>query len=188
GPLLLDGVDLLARHADRVALLGPNGSGKSTLFRLITGELAPTAGTLRLGAGIMPGYMPQAQTALPPESTPLDLVRAARPMPESDARTFLHRFTFADDEVFKRIGDLSYGERARLLLAQLVLGGCNCLLLDEPLNHLDLASREAFEGALAAFPGTVIAATHDRAFVDRFATAVWVLDGGRVRSSGKPSP
>jgi ATP-binding cassette subfamily F protein 3 len=181
GPWLLHEVDLLAQHGERIALVGPNGAGKSTLFRLIVGDLHPLAGSLHLGAGIRPGYMPQQQASLPTDATPLSLIRAAHPMSETEARTLLHQFVFAADDVFKRVGALSYGERARLLLARLVVRGVNLLLLDEPLNHLDLPSREAFEAALDAFPGTVIAAAHDRAFVERFATSLWALRGGAVR-------
>ena len=99
---------------------------------------------------------------------------------ETDARNFLHFFLFAGDEVFTPVADLSYGERARLLLAKLVVGGANLLILDEPVNHLDIPARERFEAALEAFPGTVIAAAHDRAFIERFASTVWRLDEGHL--------
>jgi ATP-binding cassette subfamily F protein 3 len=100
---------------------------------------------------------------------------------ETDARNFLHFFLFAGDEVFTPIADLSYGERARLLLAKLIVAGANCLILDEPVNHLDIPSRERFEQALDSFPGTVIAAAHDRAFIARFASRVWRLEDGLLR-------
>ncbi len=102
------------------------------------------------------------------------------PKPQ-DVRSFLHYFLFAGDEVFVPASNLSYGERARLALAKLVAMGCNLLLLDEPINHLDIPSRAAFERALDAFSGTVIAAVHDRYFVQRFATRLWVPEGGTVR-------
>jgi ATP-binding cassette subfamily F protein 3 len=147
----------------------------------MAGDLTPEEGTLRLGASVRIGYMPQKQETLDPASTPLAVIVAARPVAETDARNFLHFFLFAGDEVFTPIGHLSYGERARLLLARLVIGGANCLILDEPVNHLDIPARERFEEALEAFPGTVIAAAHDRAFIARFASTLWRLDEGSLR-------
>jgi ATP-binding cassette subfamily F protein 3 len=102
-------------------------------------------------------------------------------MTETEARNFLHYFLFAGDEVFLRVEVLSYGERSRLLLAKLVAEGANCLILDEPINHLDIPSRERFEQALNAFPGAILAAIHDRAFIDRFATAIWSLESNTIR-------
>jgi ATP-binding cassette subfamily F protein 3 len=174
-------VDLTLSYGERVALLGPNGSGKSTLLRSIVGENEPIEGAIEIGANVRLGYMPQKQEILDGRSTPFSVVRAAAEMTETETRSFLHYFLFAGDEVFRKVGALSYGERARLLLAKLVAEGANCLLLDEPVNHLDIPSRERFEGALAAFPGAILAAIHDRAFIDRFATAVWALEGGTVR-------
>jgi len=100
---------------------------------------------------------------------------------ETNARTFLHQFLFAGDEVYTAMAQLSFGQRARLNLGLLVLQGCNLLLLDEPINHLDIPSREAFEQALAGFEGTVLAVVHDRYFVEHFATAVWALRDGAIR-------
>ena len=102
-------------------------------------------------------------------------------MNETEARNFLHYFLFEGDDVFTPVGQLSYGERARLILAKLVVSGVNCLVLDEPVNHLDIPSRERFEAALDAFPGTVLVAVHDRAFIERFASALWVLGEGTIR-------
>jgi len=168
-------------HGQRVALLGPNGSGKSTLLRILAGDLAAAEGTVKIGSNVQIGYMPQMQETLDPAATPLAILLGAAAISESEARTFLHYFLFKGDEVFTPITHLSYGERARLLLARLVIGGANCLILDEPVNHLDIPARERFEDALAAFPGTIIAAAHDRAFIDRFATSIWSLEGGGLR-------
>ncbi len=168
--------NLMLRHGERVALVGGNGSGKTTLLRIIVGELTPMEGHVRLGANVHLGYMPQEQENLNLESTPLQVIREIAAMDETAARHLLHFFLFQGDEVFTRVGTLSYGERARLLLAKLVVAGANCLLLDEPINHLDIASREQFESALDAFPGTILIAVHDRAFIDRFATSVWSPD------------
>ncbi|MBN1123016.1 MAG: ABC-F family ATP-binding cassette domain-containing protein [Anaerolineae bacterium] len=173
-------LNLTLRHGERIALLGPNGSGKSTLLRVMVGALEPSEGTVRPGANVRIGYMPQKQETLDPESTPFEIIRQAAAVGETDIRNFLHYFLFAGDDVFAPVGRLSYGERARLLLARLVIGGANWLVLDEPVNHLDIASRERFEEALDSFPGTVLAAVHDRAFIDRFASGIWRLEGGRI--------
>ncbi len=174
GPVLAD-VGLVLKHGDRVALVGPNGSGKTTLLRLLAGELTPSAGSLRLGANVKIGYLPQQQEDLPAGMTPLSLMRGRSAVDETEARTFLHQFLFTGDQVFTRVGNLSYGERVRLMLALLVASGCNLLLLDEPLNHLDIPSRERFEEALEQFSGTVVTVTHDRAFIAAYATSVWGL-------------
>ena len=179
GRTLFAGVDAALRHGERVALLGPNGSGKTTLLRIIGGALAPDAGTVRLGAQVRPGYFAQEQEGLDPAQRVVDAVRAVAPLSEAEARTFLHRFLFAGDAAVRPVGRCSYGERARLALARLVLAGVNFLLLDEPLNHLDIPSREQFEQALEHFPGTVLAVVHDPYFVARFAARLWVIhDGG----------
>ena len=174
-------VDLTLRHGERIALVGPNGSGKTTLLNIIVGELSPTEGTVRIGANVKIGYMPQEQQTLDANATPLSLIRGIASMDETEARNFLHFFLFTGDDVFTAIGSLSYGERARLLLARLVVSGVNCLLLDEPINHLDIPSRARFQSALEAFPGTILIATHDRAFIDQFATGIWSPRDGTLK-------
>lgn len=169
------------RHGERIALVGPNGSGKTTLLRIMVGQVAPTEGTVQLGANVRIGYMPQEQETLDATVTPLALVRSLAPLDETDARHLLHQFLFQGDQVFTPIGSLSYGERARLILARLVVERANVLVLDEPINHLDIPSRERFEAALDAFPGTILVAAHDRAFIQRFATALWSVEGKGVR-------
>jgi ATP-binding cassette, subfamily F, member 3 len=173
--------DLTLRHGERIAVVGPNGSGKTTLLRIITGELTPTEGRMSIGANVRIGYMPQDQVTLDADATPLSVIRGIAAMSETKARHFLHFFLFEADEVFTRVGALSYGERARLLLARLVVSGVNCLLLDEPINHLDIPSRTQFTVALDAFPGTILIATHDRAFIDQFANGIWSPRGGTLR-------
>ncbi len=180
GRALFTGVEAEIRHGERVALLGPNGSGKTTLLRIIGGVLPPDSGAARIGASLRPGYFAQEQEGLDPDQTVLDAVRAAAPIGETEARNFLHFFLFAADAVFRPVGKLSYGERARLVLARLVLSGVNFLLLDEPLNHLDIASREQFEAALENFDGTILAVVHDRYFVQRFAERIWALHDGKL--------
>ncbi len=178
---LFSGVNLTLTHGQRIALLGPNGAGKTTLLRIIAGELAPSAGHVHLGAGVKTGYMAQEQEILDPETTPYDTIRTVAPgMDQTQARTFLHRFLFAGDEVFVKIRHLSFGQRSRLMLAHLGAQGCNLLLLDEPINHLDIPSRESFEEALIQFPGSLLAIVHDRAFIRRVATGIWEMRMGRV--------
>ncbi len=152
-------------HGERVSLVGPNGAGKTTLLRLIEGRLQPQHGTIRIGANVRLGVLAQEHETLDVRRTVLETVLHERPMSETEARSFLHFFLFGGESVFRRVGACSLGERSRLQLALLVLRGCNLLLLDEPLNHLDIEGREHFEAALEAFEGTVIAIAHDRAFL-----------------------
>jgi ATP-binding cassette, subfamily F, member 3 len=180
-PLLRD-LRLEVQAGERIVLTGPNGAGKTTLLRTIAGTLPPLAGELRLGGSVRLGYMTQEQTSLDPARTPLTTIQPAFSS-ETDARTFLSYFLFVDDEPLKPNALLSYGQRARLMLALLIAEGCNFLLLDEPINHLDIPSRTQFEQALAHFKGTVLAVVHDRYFIDRFATEVWWVEGRGIRRS-----
>jgi ATP-binding cassette subfamily F protein 3 len=177
---LLRHLTLTLRAGDRIAVLGPNGHGKSTLLKTIIGEVPPLGGRVRIGTSVRIGYLAQEQEILDPASTALDVIQAEAPLSHTDARSFLHYFLFTGDEVFTPIHSLSYGERARLMLAVLVARGANLLVLDEPINHLDVPSREKFEEALGAFQGSVLAVVHDRYFVDRFATTVWHIENGAL--------
>ena len=179
-PLLTD-LNVAMRAGERVAVLGPNGGGKSTLLKTIIGALPPLAGRVRLGASVRIGYLAQEQETLDPAAHPLSIIQGESGMNETDARSFLHYFLFAGDDVFRPVSNLSFGERARLMLAVLVARGANLLVLDEPINHLDVPSRERFEAALSAFQGSVIAVVHDRYFVDRFATTIWHVAHGALR-------
>jgi ATP-binding cassette subfamily F protein 3 len=179
-PPLLEHVSLEVRYGQRLALVGPNGSGKTTLLRLIEGRLQPDSGRLRVGFGVRLGVMAQEHETLDPELTVLETVLRERPMSEQDARSFLPYFLFYGDGVFKPVKTCSLGERSRLQLARLVLQGCNLLLLDEPINHLDVESREHFEAALEAFEGTVLVVAHDRMFVRSFARHVLEVRDGHV--------
>ncbi len=177
---LLAGLRIEAKVGDRIALTGPNGSGKTTLLRTIAGQLQPLFGSTRIGPSVNLGFMTQDQTGLEPGLTPLKTVQHAFHN-ETEARKFLGFFLFTGDEPLLQNSRLSYGQRARLALAKLVLAGSNVLLLDEPINHLDIPGREKFEAALRHFPGTVLAVIHDRYFIDRFASEIWKVENRAIR-------
>jgi ATP-binding cassette subfamily F protein 3 len=177
---LLSGLNLDVQAGQRVALTGPNGSGKTTLLRTIAGLIPPLAGNVRLGGSVRLGYMAQEQELLDPESTALATIQRAAPLNETEARSFLHYYLFEGDDALRRIAELSYGERSRLALARLVAEGCTFLLLDEPINHLDIPSRERFEEALSNFDGAILAVVHDRYFIEGFATELWQVEDGKI--------
>jgi ATP-binding cassette subfamily F protein 3 len=171
--ILLQDLNLHVWQGARLALIGPNGAGKTTLLRTIAGLLPPLAGEVRLGANIRLGYMAQEQESLDPTLDAYTSIRKLAPFSETEARAFLHQYLFSGDDVFIPSGRLSYGELTRLLLACLVAQGCNLLLLDEPINHLDIPSRVRFEQALASFEGTALVVSHDRYFIDGYASEIW---------------
>jgi ATP-binding cassette subfamily F protein 3 len=182
GPLLrVEELELC--RGQRVALLGPNGAGKTTLVRTLLGEVPPLAGEVRRSPSAQVGYLSQAQAGLDPEARVVDAVRAARPaLKEEQVRSYLGGFLFSEDRVFKKVGDLSGGERSRVALARLALAGANVLLLDEPTNHLDIPSQEVLQDVLQDFPGTVLFVTHDRYLVDALATHLWIIGDGTLRT------
>ncbi len=178
-PLLTD-LNLHIRAGQRIALTGPNGTGTTTLIRTIAGKLSPLAGSLRLGMTVKPGYMTQEQELLHPHQNSLQSVRSVAPFNETEARNFLHYFLFKGDDALRPTSALSFGERARLQLGLLVAQGCTFLLLDEPINHLDIPSRARFEDALANFKGTILTVVHDRYFIERVASDVWNIKDGKI--------
>ena len=160
-------------RGERVFLLGPNGCGKTTLLKILADQLTPQAGFVRLGAKVTVGYYDQVQQGLDARKTALQELWDAYPRKtETEIRSAMAAFLFRGDDVYKTIGVMSGGERARLLLLKLMLAGDNLLLLDEPTNHLDIASREALEDALADYDGTILAVSHDRYFINRMANRV----------------
>jgi ATP-binding cassette, subfamily F, member 3 len=174
--------ELQLHRNEFVALMGANGSGKTTLLRTIVGELPALAGRAEYGVGVSVGYYAQTHDELIPENTVLEEVYRARPQEKIERiRTLLGSFLFSGDDVYKRVGDLSGGERSRVALAQLTLRSPNLLILDEPTNHLDIAAREALENVLCEFPGTILFVSHDRYFIDALADRIWMVEDGTVR-------
>ena len=170
-PTLLDSIDFTVRRGDKLFFVGPNGCGKSTLIKLLLGKLKATAGYIEHGYNVEIGYYDQENQNLDPSSTVIDELWNAYPaLTETEIRNTLALFRFIGDDVYKLVSELSGGERARLTLSKLILHGTNLLILDEPTNHLDIDSREALEGALDEYEGTVVIVSHDRYFIEKLAT------------------
>ena len=167
---------LKLERGSRVALLGPNGSGKSTLLRTVLGEIPPLDGELELGDGVQIGYFAQAHDLLNHDNRVIDELWARRLLSETEARRYLAHYLFRGDDVFKRVSELSGGERGRLALALLAVEGANFLLLDEPTNHLDIPAQEDLQEVLEEFQGTILLVSHDRYLVDRLARQVWAIE------------
>ncbi|TAM81714.1 MAG: ABC-F family ATP-binding cassette domain-containing protein [Acidobacteria bacterium] len=178
------GVDFAINRGDRVALVGANGAGKSTLIKLLAGVEHVTAGKTHLGHNVEADYFAQDQyNTLDPEARLIDDIENAAPAVlsgQTQLRTLLGSFLFSEDEVFKRIGVLSGGERNRYALARMLLRPANFLLLDEPTNHLDLRAKDVLLEALRKYTGTVVFVSHDRYFIDKLATRVFEIGGGEV--------
>jgi ATP-binding cassette, subfamily F, member 3 len=171
---------LRVERGDRVAIIGQNGSGKSTLLRTIVGELRPLSGHIGFGTNVKVGYYAQGHEGLPVDGSPLSILVGSQPIGEEAARTYLARFLYQGDDVYRPVSALSGGERSRLALACLLVEGANLLILDEPTNHLDIQSRETLEEMLTAYDGTVIFVSHDRFFIDRVATRVWDIADSKL--------
>ncbi|WP_020578409.1 ABC-F family ATP-binding cassette domain-containing protein [Actinopolymorpha alba] len=181
GAFRLGPVDLDIRYGDRLALVGPNGSGKSTLIAVLLGQLTPTAGDRWLGHGVVLGEIDQVRRGVAPDVVLLDAFRQETSLDETEARTLLAKFGLGADDVLRRTGSLSPGERTRADLALLVARQANLLVLDEPTNHLDLPAVEQLEQALTAYDGTLVLATHDRRLFEAIRpTHVLHVDQGRV--------
>ena len=180
--ILFRDVKMHIRAGERIALIGDNGTGKTTLLRCLTGEEKPDRGYIRWGTGVDIGYYDQHQAGLHGQKTVLDEVWDRFPrMEQYEVRGALGMFLFTGDDVFAPVSTLSGGEKGRVALTELMLRKDNVLLLDEPTNHLDMDSREVLEEALADYPGTILAVSHDRYFINRFAEKVFVLEEEGIR-------
>ena len=177
---VLERINFLIRHGERVGLIGANGAGKSVLLRLVLGREQPTSGEIKIGPSVKVGYYAQEHETLDFNQTLIDAVRLAGNMSEARAVSLLIRYLFTYQQATQRIGSLSGGERSRLQLALLVLSGANFLLLDEPTNNLDIASAEVLENALNDFNGTVVVISHDRYFLDQTVSRIFALEEGMI--------
>ena len=181
---ILSHVSLSIRRGDGVSLIGPNGAGKTTLLRTLLGEIEPASGEVKIGSRVRIGYFSQEHEGLDRENTVLGEIADTFGLAEEQARSYLGAFLFRGDEVYRRVGNLSGGEQSRLAFLKLMLQGANFLVLDEPTNHLDIPAREAVEEALMAFPGTFLAVSHDRYFLERTANCTLELSDGKLTEYG----
>jgi len=169
------------RRGSKIALLGPNGSGKSTLLRTLIGQTPALGGAFEWGHNVQLGYYAQGHEGLNLRHTILQEIMEARPMSEGEARGFMARFLFTEEDIFKHLGNLSGGERSRVALAKLALRPSNVLLLDEPTNHLDIPARQVLEEVLRSYDGTILMVSHDRYFISAIAGEIWAIEDGVAR-------
>src|SRR5712691_10030061 len=179
GKTLANDISLILRRGECLGVIGPNGSGKTTFVKTILGKLAQLSGEVRWGSKVQIGYYAQQLEDLDDRNEIIMELRrvAASSATAGELRSFLAKFLFTGDDVYKHVSDLSGGEKGRLALAKLIYSRVNVLVLDEPTNHLDIPSREALEEALAAYEGTIVTVSHDRYFLDRVATQILALEG-----------
>jgi ATPase subunit of ABC transporter with duplicated ATPase domains len=178
---LFSGITLKAEGGERIALIGDNGTGKSTLIKMIMGELYPDDGRIKLGPQAKPAYLPQIIHFDHPDWNLVENMMASkRGLSAQSARNRLAAYDFRGEDVFKPVSVLSGGEQSRLRLCMLMDGEVNFLILDEPTNHLDIASREWIEEAVESYDGTLLFVSHDRYFINRFATRIWELAEGTI--------
>ena len=178
---LFDHVELEVKGGERIALLGDNGTGKSTFLKILLGETLADHGKIKFGPTVKTAYLPQIIHFDHPERTLYDTMLYEKNCTPQVARDRLGAFLFQGEDVFKTVANLSGGEQSRLRLCMLMDEKINLLILDEPTNHLDIASREWIEAAVEDYEGTLLFVSHDRYFVDRFATRIWVLENGTIQ-------
>jgi ATPase subunit of ABC transporter with duplicated ATPase domains len=178
--VLLRNASLQILRNDRIALVGANGCGKTTIMKMLMNEELPNSGEIRISVSAKPAYMPQLIEFDNKDDTVLDTLRFIIGTSEEKARSILAGFHFRAADVMKRVGNLSGGEKSRLKLCVLMQNSINFLMLDEPTNHLDIASREWIENALFGFDGTMLFISHDRYFLNRFATKIWSMENGII--------
>ena len=178
---LFSDIYLRVEPGERIALLGENGTGKTTLLNMIVGSERPDSGSIHLGPSVVTAYLPQIIRFAHPERSLLDtMLYEKKGMTAQSARNRLAQYQFQGEDVFKSVSSLSGGELSRLRLCMLMDEQTSFLILDEPTNHLDIAAREWVEEAVEAFDGTLLFVSHDRYFINRFATRIWELSGGTV--------
>ena len=177
---LFEGISLKVEGGERIALIGDNGTGKSTLIKMIADEVYPDSGRIRLGPQVKMAYLPQIIHFDHPERSLYDTMLYEKNCTPQMARDRLGAFLFQGEDVFKTVGNLSGGEQSRLRLCMLMDDEINFLILDEPTNHLDIASREWIEEAVEAYDGTLLFVSHDRYFINRFATRIWEVANGTI--------
>jgi ATP-binding cassette subfamily F protein 3 len=181
--VLAGDISFVLRRGECLGIIGPNGSGKTTFLKTILKKIPPLAGEIRWGTKVEVGYYAQQLDDLDDRNEIImELRRVALPgATAGELRSFLAKFLFRGDDVYKHVRDLSGGEKGRLALAKLIYSRVNVLVLDEPTNHLDIPSREALEEALDAYEGTILTISHDRYFLDRIATQILALNGEGTR-------
>lgn len=182
GREIFSDVSFEIERGEKVGLIGPNGSGKSTLVKIITGELEPDSGEVKVGGNVIPAYFDQELSILNPNDTVIDSVWEEKPTAlAAELRSYLGRYLFEGEDVFKKVSALSGGEKSRLALAKIFLLPANLLILDEPTNHLDIPSCEQLEHALAEYDGAALVISHDRYFLDRTVSRIYAFEGSSLR-------
>ena len=179
--VLVRDADLILRRGDKAGLIGPNGCGKTTLLRTVLGEVPALGGEAKIGNRVKIGYFSQSYERLKPEQTLLDNFLTEYGMTEEQTRSLLGGMLFHGDDVFKEIGTLSGGQKARVVLLKLVLDGANLLILDEPANHLDILAKETVEAALEVFDGTVLVVSHDRYLINEVCDRIWEIEDHKIQ-------